>query len=698
MPRLRTHSASALTTITETFRKPGPPLGILLVALVILGLAGWLLVGYLRPGPYQPNPRAKAMYDQGTDALRYGAFLQAGKALEEAVRIDPGFAMAHARMAEAWFELDYADRAKDEMLKARPVGEAPSSYTPTDALYLEAIQATVTQNFPAAIKAHTEIARLSAKDAQVYVDLGRAYEKNDQLQQAIESHLKATELAPEHPTAFLRLGIMYGKQINLPGAFAAFDRADTLYQAAGNVEGQAEVAYQRGFLLDVSERFEEAEKSLRRALELASPIHSEYQEVKSRLKLGDVLNSEEHPEGRQLMQQAIELAQSRGIDNYVKRGLVDLGNTYMLSRDYARAEEYFQQSLELAQRQKDPRNVARALLSLASASERQDKLDQGLAYIDQALPFYQRGGYRRETILALAIQARAKRKKGEYEVALKTFEQELEVAKFLNDQALIAQATVDIGGVLMNQAHYPEALTHFEEGYTIARASNFQSNIGLYLTNRANALWNLGRYTEARPLFDEASQIAATLKGKGFSSWYYLSAARMALSERQFAQAQENSRAATAANTASTTETSLVGLAQALSGATNEGRLNCQKAVAMLTPASDPLTAAEVKLALAQALLLTGDSAAALPAAIEAQQTFARLGKPDSQWLALLLAARAGKNAGEAQQARDYASQAESLLAGLQQRWGNDNYQSYLNRPDIQFHHSQLKELLAPKP
>jgi hypothetical protein len=85
---------------------------------------------------------------------------------------------------------------------------------------------------------------------------------------------------------------------------------------------------------------------------------------------------------------------------------------------------------------------------------------------------------------------------------------------------------------------------------------------------------------------------------------------------------------------------------------------------------------------------------------MDAQQTFARLGKPDSEWLALLFAALARKGSGDTQQAREYASQADALLVGLQQRWGNDNYQSYLRRPDIQLHHNQLNELLAlnPKP
>src|SRR5258705_11965911 len=145
------------------------------------------------------------------------------------------------------------------------------------------------------------------------------------------------------------------------------------------------------------------------------------------------------------------------------------------------------------------------------------------------------------------------------------------------------------------------------------------------------------------------------------------------------------------------TAISIVGLAQVLSGAIQDGRLNCQKAVDMATPSSDPLLTAEAVMALAQALIKSGDNAAALKASLDAQQTFARLGKPDYEWLAFLFAALARKGSGDTEQAREYASQAKTLLVGLQQRWGDANYQSYLSPPDIQFHHNQLNEL-PPKP
>lgn len=691
----RTATASALTTMIEPFRRPGPNVGIFILAILAVALlVGWTAVKWWKPAAYVPPPEAQAMYDKGTDALRYGAFLQATKAFEETVRIDSTFAMAHARLGEAWYELDYADRARDELLKAQPPGGSAWSLARLDVLHHDAIHDTVTHDFEGAIKANREIARLLPDDAQVYVDLGRAYEKNDQVPEAIESFVKATELAPQHPTAFLRLAIMYGKQINLKAAFEKFERADTLYQAAGNFEGQAEVAYQRGFLLNQNDKYVEAQPQLEHALDLARTTHSVYEEVKSLLKLGEVIDGQGSvDQGRAYMQQGIDLAQRNGIDNYVKRGLIDMGNSFMLKKEYAEAQKYFQQSLELSQRQKDPRNIARAFLSLAIVSQRFDKPDDALSYVEQALPFYQRGGYRRETLQAFAILARTKKKRGENEAALQGFEQELKIAQFLGEQSLIAQATVDIGLVMMTQARYPEALTHFEEGYRIAQASNNKGQAALYLINRANALWNLGRYDEAKPLLAELADSVTRPEGKGFATWYYISTARLAVTERDFAAARRQAQnAIKVATLTPLTETALLGWAQGLSGA-QAGRANCQKAVDMLTPTTDVEDAAEARFALAETQLQTGDRAGALKNSLDSQQLFARLGKQDFEWLALLIAARASN--GDAHQVQEFASRAETLLAGLQQKWSNNNYQTYLSRPDVNFHRSQLNELLA---
>ena len=701
----RTHSGSALTTITETFRRPGPSLGTLVLAILGLALVIWAVVYWRKPEPYKPSPLALDWYNKGTDGLRNGAFLQASKALEQAVATDNKFALAHARLAEAWSELDYADKAKDEMLRVQSLVPNRSQLASSDALYLEAINATITRDFPGAINAYTGLVRLSPDQPQVYLDLGRAYEKNDDLQKAIESYVEASNRDPQYATAFLRVAILYGRQLDMASASAAFDKANTLYQALGNFEGQAEVSFQRGYLFLQIEKFAEAHQEFERALELARTTSSQYGQVKALLKLGDVVVAEGNADqGRQYMRQAIELAGANGIDNLTKRGLVDLGNTFLVTADYTEAEKYFKESLELAQKQKDGRNAARALLSLGSLAERRNNSDESAAYIEQALPFYLQGGYRKETLQALALLARVKVQKGDYEAALKAFEQQLKLTQQFGDQPQTGLAHEDIGLLFIKQGRYPDALGHFEESYGIAKSLGVQKNVGLSLTDRANALWRLGRYDEARAALSEASSIAEHPDAaKNLSSAYYLALARMALSERRFAEAQAKAQqalalAGTQVKSMGIAATYTLGLVQALSGSSREGRIKCEEAVSMARESRDPSLLSEALLALAEVLVQAGDSAGALKASLESQEFFARFGKQDQEWLAWLVAARASRNMGDTQKADEYASHAESLLSGLQQKWGGDNYNTYLNRLDVQFSRKQLSELIAGKP
>ncbi|HYJ84736.1 MAG TPA: tetratricopeptide repeat protein [Pyrinomonadaceae bacterium] len=696
----RTHSASALTTISETFRRPRLSLGTFVLAILAIGVVGFGVVQWRKPSPYEPTPQALDWYNKGTDALRSGSFLQASKAFEQSIASDPNFPLAHARLAESLFELDYWDKAQEEMLKVHSLVPDRSRLARSDALYLEAINATVSRDFPGAIKAYRELVTLSPNDPQVYVDLGRAYEKNDELKNALASYVEATQHPPQYANAFLRVAIQYAEQADQPSATDNFDKAHKLFEAAGNFEGQAEVAYQRGAFYDKLGRKAEAKQNLQRALELSGTTSNQYQEVKTLLKLGNVASHEVDPvKARELINQAISTARANGIDNQVKRGLVDLGNTYVVTGEYDQAEKYFQESLQLSQQQKDNRNAARALLSLGSNSLRQSKVDESIKYIEQALPFYQQAGYRREALQALALLARGKLQRGDYEAARHAYEEQMKVAQQLGDMAQTQATLNDVGVTYALQGRYPEALKTFEESHAIAKSLKDEKNVGLCLINRGNALGKLGRDDEARALLSEVSLLAQRPNAaKNLIAGFYLSQALSDLRAGNLPQAKTNSEKAielggTQLKNIVAEAAYTLCLANTYSGAHVEGRRKCEAALARARETGNPSHVAESLLANSQLLLQTGDTAGALSNSLEAQKIFSKVGKQDSEWIAFLIAGRASKAQSAA--AREYASRADQILAGLEQQWGADNFQAYLSRPDVNVFRRQLQDLLA---
>ncbi|HKS29435.1 MAG TPA: tetratricopeptide repeat protein [Pyrinomonadaceae bacterium] len=672
------------------------------LAIVAVLLTLWLSAR--RSGTPEPSPEAKRLYAAGIDALRDGSYFKASKLFEQAVQGNERFPLAHARLAEAWMELDYEGRATGEMLRVTELAPNLSSLPPIDILYLQAITATVRRNYQGAVESYEQIVgRLpEAEKASAYFDLGRAYERAGELNRAIGAFEEVTRRDSQSAAAFMRLGSLYGRRQEEAKAAAAFDQSLALYDAQGNFEGQAEVFYQRGAFLNLIDKLSEAHEQLRRALDLAVTTDNKPQQIKILLQLGGVSYSTgETLRAEQYATRAIELARSEQLDNLTTNGLVDIGNTFFLRGNYVEAEKYFEQARQIANANKGRRGEARALLSLGSLFVQQGSGGKALGYLEPALAFYRQANFRRETSQALLLLGYANEQQGNYEAAFESFSEQLKLAEQSGDTALAANAHAAIGLLLTHQERFAEALSHFAESYSINKSMGLEPRTGYDLVNRGNLLWQLGRYEEARDALNGAFDVASRTGGvdKQLLAWIHLFRARMAQSELRHKEALDESRRAYALGGTQDKDFSVQvaytqGLAQAFSGTSRAGVAECQKAFDMATRAGDPRLISSAQLALAEAQALSGDAQGALTYALQAQEASARLGRRHSEWLAWLVAAEASRRLQDETKAHEYAAHASELLTALERAWGANDYRGYLSRPDVQRYRKQLDELL----
>ncbi|HEX6188323.1 MAG TPA: tetratricopeptide repeat protein [Pyrinomonadaceae bacterium] len=702
VPQPGTHPTGALATLSDIFRRPRLPIGYVaagLVGVVVLAFGAWYL---LSARPHQPTPEALQLYNTGTNAIRAGLFFQASKALELATRADDEFALAHARLADALMELDYFDRAKDEILRASELTRDRSVLSEVDSLYLDGLTATVRRNFAGAVVAYSEIARLEPDKADVHVDLGRAYEKTNQSDKAIESYVEATRRDSQNASAFLRLGVLYGRKRDMDASKVAFDKAEQIYQTLGNVEGRTEVALQRGVLLnDIVGKPDDARVQLEQAREMAKVVNGLYQQIRVLFQLSIVaLKQTRGAEAKEFATQALELAQANQMETLTARGYIEIGYVDFLLPDYASAERNFQQGLQSAQKSGARFNEARARLSLASLYEQTGELDKALPYQEQALAFYRSGGYRTETNQALNLRARLYRQKGDFKSALQTFEEQLNFAQQGADQAQMAAAHMSMGTLLSDQEKYAEALQHFEKSYEINSNLKNQLNLGYGSLNRGMAHWRLGHRDEATRDLKQASEIAKRDDSnfKTLQALIALAEAQIALSERQFGEVIVKSQTAfdlvgAQNRSVNVRAKSFKGLATALSGQTRAGQALCDEATRDARPLGDPLLLARAELALAEASLAARDTARAIASAQQSRAFFSSAGLTESEWRAWLIEGVATQEAGDAVKARTCLTRAAEVLASLEQKWGAEVFQSYLKRPNIQALRSQLTQI-----
>jgi serine/threonine protein kinase/lipopolysaccharide biosynthesis regulator YciM len=674
----------------------------MVLAVVALAIVGTLIaLRVWRSSPYQPSGTARPYYEKGVDAIHAGTYFQASKLLKQSVDLDSQYAPAHARLGEAYLETGNTEQAKDELLAANSLA-GRRSLAKRDQLQLNAIDAMVRRDFAGAIAGYQTISdqASTSEKADSYVDLGRAYERNEQLDKAIENYLKAAKEDTQSAGAFLHLGIAYSRKRDAQDAEQAFKHAEEIYQVLTNNEGQVEVIFQRGMLFYGAGKLTEAEGEFEKVLDTLKNQDNNYQLARAELELSLVYKDEGNVErAKQLASDAIRLAQASDIKNVATNGLIDLGLAFLGSGDFSEAGNYIQQALDLARRDKSTATEMRAHLSLGRLAYQKNDNDTAIAEIQPALNFYRSANYFRETSIALTLLGRAFQDKGDDETAMKLFSEQSELVKRAGDSLGIADSHMNLAQLLgLNEEKYTEALAHLDEKLALDEARHSKRGMASDQMNRANYLWQLGRYDEARAALDAAFELANDKEAqlKTVLAWVHLIRARIALSQAQYADAKKEAQLASDYKfpdvTLQANYTS--GLAQARSGSAQEGRKLCDEAFdAAQTLKSRPLTSS-AQLALAEAMLLQKDSAASLDNALQVEKVFAQSGQQDSEWRALLLAARASDLAGNKSAARDYAARAEQTSNALQEKWGAEAYQNYLKRPDIQMYQKQLADLL----
>jgi serine/threonine protein kinase/Tfp pilus assembly protein PilF len=671
----------------------------LLIVGVLLALWVW------RSPLHEPSAEARTWYDQGLVAMRAGTYYQASKRLERSIELDDRYALSHARLAETYLEINSTEKAQEELLRAISLAPNRSALASTDAAYLDAVAATVRRDFQAAVGYYQKILDQAptSEKANAYVDLGRAYEKNENLDQAIESYREATKLDPQSPTGFLRLAVLYSRRQDSAHADVAFKEAEKLYQTMSNDEGRVEVLYQRGALLARTGKLPEARAQLEQVLEILKNLDNKYQLVRAQLQLSLVARDQGNlDQAKELAGEAINIAQTANIKNIATQGLIDLGLALMSRGDFDESGKYLRQALDLARQDRSRSSEMKAILSLGRLNQQLGNNDEAISQLQEALNFFKPGGYRKETLIALTALGRAYQEKGEPETALKIFEEHLQLSKDSGDQAGLGESHMNLALLRgYGQEVFPEAISHLDEKVKIDEARGANIGLGFDHMNRGNFLWQLGKYPEARAALDKAFEIANRPEAnyKAALAWVHLTRAQMALSERNYSEAKKNAQLALDVSASQIPDVILqakycMGRAEAFSGAAQAGKKSCEEAVAMAKKVNDPQLISSALLALAEVLLIGNDSKGALENALEAQKMFARSGHQDSEWRALLIAARASDLTGNKSAAYDYASRADSLCAGLEQKWGKEAYEGYLRRPDIQNYRNQVAQIL----
>ena len=678
--------------LTRTWFSPWRRFGLTAI-LLVAAAAGLLWYKY----PYSPPPaEAQRWYTRGIAAIREGTYFKAVNALEQAIQLDPSFALAHARLADAWSELDFTPKAQDEILQASSL-ESRHGLPDIDHSYLDAVRSTLTYDYDAAVSDYRKILAQSpdTEKAFGYVDLGRIHEKQLKLLDAAKDYQEAARLAPEDPAPFVRLGMLRNRQGNGAEGERAFAQADDLYRASSNVEGRGEIAYQRGYFAMLRGDTARARDDFARSFRTAQDIDSVQLEIRTLIRMSvleyQVDNNEKAVE---LAEKSLALAREKHLEYWNIDALVRLGNAYYAMGDSARGEQSLQDALQQASEGKKERLAALACWSLASIRDGQDKPEETIEYAQKALVYYQRAGFVSESTLALTLIARSYEKKGEFAQVLQRATGTLDVARKINNPIGIMHAEELIGKVNLSLENYPEALAHYQAALASARSVN--QAVDYQMRHCAEALWRLGRYAEAKDMLASippaaAEQPAVAVNVDLINGEILLSR----LDSREAFEIARRKLSEPSLNPSDRFDFELLGgTAASQTPIPSQALVLCRQALDQAEKKKDVELTAQAELCLANADVKARDYKDALPLAESAERFFAKSEQTESHWRALLTLARTYRESGNSTQAKKISSEAIDILNACGHNWGDLAFETYCKRPDIRAQRVELIRLV----
>lgn len=680
------------TGFTDVFRRRNFP-AVVFVLMLLLGL-GTFAYWQMTRAVYTPLPEAAIWYENGVRALNDGALFAASKNFGKAVETDKNFSMAKIRLAESLYDLGYIEDAKHTKELADDLyANGKFALSDQEELRFQAINKTLLSQFDAAIEKYKELTEDAdeAGKAQAHFDLGRAYERDENLPEAMKSYEKVLTYNSASASANLRLGILHGRNQEFEKSEQFFAAAENLYKTQSNPEGEIEVSYQRGIFLSSKGDSEKAKESVITSLKKAEINDIPYQQIKCLLLMSRILRSSGKPdEAMPFAEKADSLARRNNINNLQTQSVLETGTVFLFQINLDKAESKYEEALRLARQYKLKVWENRTLMQLASLAEQKHEADKALDYINQCQNFFEKGNYKKDMLDLLSIKGRAITFKGKFDEALEIYRDLFKRSDEIGDQFQKARSLKGIGTILAKQDKLSDALEPLYDSYSLYNSINKTFEASYSLLSYTDVLLELGRVKESENMLNQLEGLsqkykqlvsdkkfltakAFLIKGKYEES---IKIAEELIKEYDFAQTFQTRIVVASAYNKIGQKQRAKKIIQEVISSENMGDDESNTALAYLTQAE---------------IALANDNNKALESGSKAQDMLNKLGKSSLEWQAWVLIGLAHKKLNNLESTREAFANAEVIYSTLSQKWSAEDFKSYSERTDISYFHQLLQ-------
>ncbi len=514
------------------------------------------VVRELQAQAFKPSSRsvqALRYYNEGLQLLRQGNNLEAQKRFESSTKEDPQFALAYAKLGQTYANLGRDSEAEQFSRKAVDLSE---NLAPQEKYRIVGSYARIMKDYPKAIEAFENLAKVSPGDTDVQFALAGLYEDTGSLDRARDFYSKVLASDSKHVDALLAMGRVEGKSGNPQSSLDYLNRALTLAIQLENEEEKAlillatgiayrimnkpgealrnyqesldinrRIGQKRGIAANLSEmsqvqavlgKPQAALATLNEALKVQREIGAKKEAGDTLIALGNLYEDRgQHDQALEMYKESLQIQRDAGDETYQALCLNNIGSIHFSKGEYEDALTYFQQALQLREKLKVAADMAETVYNLAGTNAQMGQYDQALTQYLRALDLYRSAGDKRGAALDSYSLGTVFGYQGRYGAAVNAAEEALKTFRALQERSVTtAEILSGYGDALAAAGRGEEAQKSLEEAMSVARDLKNAALIAQVLNSQGDSSFYRGDFRAARASYERALQSASHAKDR----------------------------------------------------------------------------------------------------------------------------------------------------------------------------------------
>jgi tetratricopeptide (TPR) repeat protein len=431
-------------------------------------------------------------YAEGLQKLRAYDLLAARDSLQSAVAADPKSALAHQALAQAWLELGYDSKAREEAANA---SDLSGNLSGERRLSIEA-----------------------------------SFRKmNAQWDRAIEIYRSLWTIYPDETDYALQLAdvqIQAGKGRDALVTLEALRKDST--EAANDPRVDVQEALAASSLSDFKRKQEAAARGAAKATQLGAGLlaaQAYWQDCSALLSLGDQKGAEE------ACKQASQASNSSAGRQVQARSATVLASVRVAQGRNSEALELRKQALGAAREIGSRKDIVGALNNLANLQSSQGQLGEAAGNYEEAIQLARETDDKPQLVKAQLGKGNVLYQKADYESALQMWQQAKQSATDVGDKVNIAKASMNVATLLLQLGNLSEAEQNVRQALAVGQASNLQRVYAASLGTLGDIQKARGDLPGARKSYQGALELFTKFEDQASIAISRLSLAAIALEE-----------------------------------------------------------------------------------------------------------------------------------------------------------------------